>query len=313
MFTDIVGYTALMGSDEDKAFEILRKNREIHTKFIKQFNGTLSKEMGDGMLAQFESAADSVSCAIEIQKQVLKELEAKVRIGIHQGDITVENNDVFGDGVNIASRIQSIADPGGIYISEALQKSIRAKSDITTKFLSEVHLKNVDYQVKIYAVQGGDLPIPTPAKIKSLTKKTLKSRIFGSAISYIIFIILLLSIGWIIRSSLFQDKPTLLILTPENYTGIDTIPHLIYGIHRSLISEVGKLGALNVISPYTSRAYKDSGKTLKEIAKENKANYIAQPALSCIGDNVCLNFIMTKIGLGISTKRKDKSSLCIIK
>jgi len=295
-FTDIVGYTALMGSDEDKAFEILRKNREIHIKFIEKFNGTLIKEMGDGMLAQFDSAADSVHCAIDIQKQASKVLDAKVRIGIHLGDITVENHDVFGDGVNIASRLQSIADPGGIYISEALQKSIRAKSSIQTKYLGELNLKNVDFQFRTYAVQGDGLPVPTSAKIKSLRKISLKDRIFGSAISYIIFIILLLSIGWIIQSSLFQDKPTLLILTPENHTGIDTIPYIITGIHRSLIEEVGKIGEMNIISPYTSRTYNNSGKSLKEMAKETKASYIAQPALSCIGENVCLNFIMTKIG-----------------
>ena len=93
MFTDIVGYTALMGSDEDSAFQVLRKNREIHSKFIEHFNGTLIKEIGDGMLSQFDSVADSVYCAIEIQKQASKELDAKVRIGIHLGDITEENNE----------------------------------------------------------------------------------------------------------------------------------------------------------------------------------------------------------------------------
>ena len=76
--------------------------------------------MGDGTLAQFRSATDSVQCAIEIQREARKELDAQIRIGVHLGDVTFENNDVFGDGVNIASRLQSIADPGGIYISESI-------------------------------------------------------------------------------------------------------------------------------------------------------------------------------------------------
>lgn len=98
LFTDIVGYTALMGSDEDRVFEILRKNREIHSKFIEQFNGTMIKEMGDGMLISFDLASDSVRCAIEIQK-VCKSQEIPL---------------------NIASRIQDAAGAGCIMVSEAV-------------------------------------------------------------------------------------------------------------------------------------------------------------------------------------------------
>ena len=99
MFTDIVGYTALMGSDEDKAFEVLEKSRDIHIKSINQFNGKLIKEMGDGMLAQFDSAIDSVLCAIEIQKQAGQQIKEKIRIGLHLGDITYDHEDIFGDGI----------------------------------------------------------------------------------------------------------------------------------------------------------------------------------------------------------------------
>jgi adenylate cyclase len=102
MFTDIVGYTALMGSDEDRAFELLHKNRKIHTTLIEQHDGTLIKEMGDGMLISFDQASEAVQCAIDIQQRARKELTAKIRIGIHLGDITFEGEDVFGDGVNIA-------------------------------------------------------------------------------------------------------------------------------------------------------------------------------------------------------------------
>ncbi len=89
MFTDIVGYTALMGSDEDKAFEVLRKNQDIHNKLIGQFNGTLIKEMGDGMLISFPLASDAVRCAIEIQK-VCKEQDIPLKIGIHEGEMVFE-------------------------------------------------------------------------------------------------------------------------------------------------------------------------------------------------------------------------------
>jgi len=108
VFTDIVGYTAQMGSDEDCAFEVLRKNREIHTILIEQFKGTLIKEMGDGMLLSFDLASNAVRCAIVIQK-ACKSHDISLKIGIHEGEMVFEGNDVLGDGVNIASRIQEVS------------------------------------------------------------------------------------------------------------------------------------------------------------------------------------------------------------
>ena len=105
MFTDIVGYTSLMGKDEDKAFKILRKNREIHRPIIKKYRGELLKEMGDGILASFHTSSDAVRCAGEIQHAAKKE-ELALRIGIHEGEVVFEGRDVLGDGVNVASRLE---------------------------------------------------------------------------------------------------------------------------------------------------------------------------------------------------------------
>ena len=126
MFTDIVGYTALMGSDEDHAFEVLKKNKEIHTKFIDKSQGTLIKEMGDGMLISFDLASEDVRCAIEIQK-ASKEQNIPLKIGIHEGEIVFEGNDVLGDGVNIASRIQDDTESGCIMISVSVYRDIKNK------------------------------------------------------------------------------------------------------------------------------------------------------------------------------------------
>ena len=126
MFTDIVGYTALIGSDEDRAFETLRKNREIHSKLIKEFNGTLIKEMGDGMLISFSLASEAVRCAMEIQK-ACKQQDIPLKIGIHKGEMVFEGNDVLGDGVNIASRIQDDTESGCIMISVSVYRDIKNK------------------------------------------------------------------------------------------------------------------------------------------------------------------------------------------
>ena len=122
MFTDIVGYTALMGEDEVKAFELLRKNRKIQQPIIERYNGNWIKELGDGVLASFQTVTDAVLCAGSIQYACDALPDLKLRIGIHLGDVVFENNDVFGDGVNIASRLQALAPVGGIWVSESVHK-----------------------------------------------------------------------------------------------------------------------------------------------------------------------------------------------
>jgi len=152
MFTDIVGYTALMGEDEQNAFKILIKNRQIQQPLLKKFNGRLIKEIGDGILASFATATDAVYCAICIQQKCKNIPNLKLRIGIHLGEVVFENNDVFGDGVNIASRIQAVAPVGGIWVSEPVYKNILNKKSITSEFVGEKILKNVRDGVRIYEI-----------------------------------------------------------------------------------------------------------------------------------------------------------------
>ena len=161
MFTDIVGYTALMGEDEKKAFELLRKNRNLQQPLVKQFNGTWIKEIGDGVLASFSTVTDAVLCATEIQKACIVIGDLKLRIGIHLGEVVFENDDVFGDGVNIASRLEALAPISGIWISESVHRNVSNKKEINTRFVREEMLKNVKEPVRIYEVvmnEGLDLP-----------------------------------------------------------------------------------------------------------------------------------------------------------
>jgi len=162
MFTDIVGYTALMGDDEKMAFELLRKNRLLQKPLIEKFNGRWIKELGDGILASFQTGTDAVGCAKQIQKACLDMADLKLRIGIHLGEVVFEENDVFGDGVNIASRLQVLAPIGGIYISEAVFRNIENQKDIETEFVKEEVLKNVRHPINIY-----QLKIQTPSRVNS--------------------------------------------------------------------------------------------------------------------------------------------------
>lgn len=152
MFTDIVGYSTLMSKDELSAMQVLALNRKIQYKALERFNGRFIKELGDGTLSIFQSSWDAVRCAAMIQSGMHSDPTFDLRIGIHIGDIVVADNDVFGDGVNIAARIQSVAEPGGIWISERVFEDIKNKPGMKAAFIGERALKNIDQPVRIYVV-----------------------------------------------------------------------------------------------------------------------------------------------------------------
>jgi len=154
MFTDIVGYTALMGKDEQRAFALLRKNRDIQKPIIEEFGGQWIKELGDGVMASFPTVSNAVYAAIKIQQTCLISNEFLLRIGIHQGEVVFENGDVFGDAVNIASRLQTLAPPAGIFVSESVHRNISNKNDIRSEFIRIENLKNVKDPVPVYKIDS---------------------------------------------------------------------------------------------------------------------------------------------------------------
>ncbi len=164
MFTDIVGYSALMSQDENKALKVLRKNRQYLKPLVLEYNGEWLKEMGDGTLSCFLSSVDAINCAIAIQTSLKDEPDLTLRIGLHTGDVVIDGGDIFGDGVNVASRIEPLTAPGGICFSEQLYDSIRNRPEISAVCLGDMNLKNVGRSIKIYALTVADLPYILPEK-----------------------------------------------------------------------------------------------------------------------------------------------------
>lgn len=130
MFSDVCGYTAIMGRDEHKAIEVLAEHRHLLRGLIPKFTGKKLNEAGDGVLMSFQSAVDAVNCAREIQARRVEDPDLRVRIGIHIGDAVFAEGGAFGDGVNVASRIHALAAPGGICISERVYDEIRPDESI---------------------------------------------------------------------------------------------------------------------------------------------------------------------------------------
>jgi len=290
MFSDIVGYTSLMGSDERKAFDFIRKNRRIHWRLIKKYKGRLLKEMGDGMLASFSSNMDAIKCALSIQKAA-KELDIPLRIGIHQGDVIFEKNDVLGDGVNIASRIQGIADTHGVIISEAVFRDLKNKDGLQIVSMGEQELKGVESPIGAFRIASTDANF---LEYKIDTGELIRPLGFGrtSIIIGILFISLIAFLGvyyipGIINPQSDQDK-SILVLPFDNYIGTDTLEYFVAGMHSALIGDIGKISSLQVKSKTTANAYKDIEKSIPEIAAELGVNIIIEGSVVCLGDSVCL-------------------------
>ncbi|MBI5202489.1 MAG: adenylate/guanylate cyclase domain-containing protein, partial [Elusimicrobia bacterium] len=174
VFSDIVSYSKMMGEDEGNAMRVLQEHNELLVPMIQKARGRILKFMGDGIMSAFDSASDAVLCGVEIQKAVAERNKALpqknhflLRIGIHIGDVTEKNGDIFGDGVNIAARIQPLADPGGICISQTVYDIVRARREIRMVSLGPRELKNIKEAVHIYKVDVGDGLAASPAKAAS--------------------------------------------------------------------------------------------------------------------------------------------------
>src|SRR6185369_4310708 len=161
---DVVGYSRLMGLDETGTLNRLKAmRRELVDPQIAAHAGRMVKLMGDGALVEFASAVDAVTCAIEIQKQVREhntpipeDQRIEFRIGINVGDIIVEGDDIYGDGVNVAARIQALADPGGIYVSRAAADQVRDKVPIKIETRGEQSVKNIARPVEVFCIVAED-------------------------------------------------------------------------------------------------------------------------------------------------------------
>jgi class 3 adenylate cyclase/TolB-like protein len=288
MFTDIVGYTALMGKDVEMGLDLIRQNRQIHKPLIEHYGGRWLKEMGDGTLASFNTAIDAVNCAVEIQKRARLELSAKIRVGIHLGDVVFENSDVFGDGVNIASRIQSIADPGGIYISESIYEAIRARSEIEAVFFGDLRLKNVDHLIKTYYLKAEGLPTPSIHKLKSLRKRSVKQtkkRLLTGIMAFLIIILTAFS-WWYAGKSGDSSIKAIGVLPVENLSQNLDEEWLQAGIHHELIDALNKIQEIRVISRTSMMKYLNSNLTIPEIARELNVDGIVEASFSKKDTNV---------------------------
>ncbi len=281
MFTDIVGYTAIMGDSEDKALQLLHKNQKLQKNLIRKYGGRYLKDIGDGVLACFNSASDAVFCALAIQNVTKDDSNLKLRIGIHLGDVIFKKKDVLGDGVNITSRIADITPPSEIYVSDTVFKSIKNLEGIVTKLIKEESLKNVDEPVKIYKVKTNRTD-STESDIFYDPQEDFKSK--ANKITMFQFISLILILGAILVFYIVfnQEKtdPKINEAVPANIEkSVAVLPfsdmspnkdqeYFSDGMMEEILTHLYKIGDLKVTSRFSSMTYKKVDLTIPEIGKE---------------------------------------------
>ena len=282
VFTDIVGFTKLSAENEPAALSLLEKQRELLKPIVEEHGGSWLKEIGDGLLLLFDTTKDAVHCSIEIQN-IAKQVEyLNLRIGIHQGEVQFQGNDVVGDDVNIAARIEPFAAEGGIAISDRVNASLARDPDFETKFLGKPKLKGVGQDVKVYCITSHGLPETDMSKVSAKLEPegfqwNVKNTI-GIAASMIGLFMLInfmfLRIGYADK----DETPSIAILPFEN-KGAEADEFYAYGISSDLIADVTSAGLIRVAS--LSDVEKLDYKNIKnsELAKDLFVRYVAKGTL----------------------------------
>ena len=274
MFIDMVGYTAMMQEDEKKTQKLLLHQRGIIVPVVENYGGEVLRFIGDGTLCTFESAIKAVNAAVEVQRTLLED-EIKLRIGIHIGDIVSEDDDIYGDGVNVTSRLEPIAPPGGICVSETVYDNIKNQPGINCVSMGRRSLKNVKRPMEVYALTGEGLSSPG---VKSIYfNRPAFKRALRSAIA--ITVLVVLYILFVTRGEpLYGDVATVGVLYLKNLGHADD-EYLSYGITEDLIIDLAKAGMIRVPPLNDVLKYKDSKLSLTEIANNLRVRYILTGSL----------------------------------
>jgi adenylate cyclase len=254
---DVVGYSRLMEQDEAGTLAALKERRKgILEPLVEQHQGRIVKVMGDGVLVEFASAVNAVGCAVELQKrmaaanaEVLEERQILLRIGINLGDVIVEHGDLYGDGVNVATRLEGLAEPGGIYLSGALRDQVERHLAVALDDLGEQRLKNIARPVQVYRVSATVAPTSvSPAAIESP-----------------------LSIA---------------VLPFDNMSGTPEQGYIGDGIAENIITDLSRFRDLTVIARNSSFAYKGRSSRVQDIRRELGVDYILEGSVQRAGERI---------------------------
>ncbi|HEV2335101.1 MAG TPA: adenylate/guanylate cyclase domain-containing protein, partial [Stellaceae bacterium] len=248
---DVVGYSRLMGNDEEGTLAALKAiRRELIDPRITEHRGRIVKTTGDGLLVEFASVVDAVRCAVDVQREmgernvdVPAETRFELRIGINLGDIIIDGDDIFGDGVNVAARLETLAEPGGICVSRVVRDQVRDKLAFAFEDIGEQQVKNIARPVRAHRIRINAAPAAPPAATSTLT---------------------------------LPDKPSIAVLPFQNMSGDAEQEYFSDGLTEDLITALTHWRTFPVIARNSCFAYKGKAVGIKQVARELGAGYVLE-------------------------------------
>lgn len=269
---DVVGYSRLMAADEGGTLAALTtRRRELIDPTIATHGGRIVKLMGDGALVEFASVVDAVECAVAIQR-AMREINADgsedrsivFRIGINLGDVIIEGDDIYGDGVNLAARLEGIADPGGVAISEDAWRQVRGKVDLKFVDLGEQSLKNIEGAVRVYRVEFVEANATPKMPVLPL-----------------------------------PDKPSIAVLPFQNMSGDNDQDYFCDGMVEDIITGLSRIKWLFVIARNSSFVYKGQAVNVKQVGRALGVRYVLEGSVRKAGNRVRLTAQLIEAGTGV--------------
>jgi len=289
MFSDIAGYTAIMGRDEESAMRALDAHRGTLRSILPKFDGRLVGEIGDGTLTSFHSAIDAVNCARQVQALAERDPELKLRIGIHLGDVVFTNNTVIGDGVNVASRIHALAPPGGICISAGVYDEIRNKPGMKARDLGEKKLKNVSRPVRVFALAVepaiADSAQTSAGKHWAAIAAAGAGALAVAALIY--FVAMRKPAAPVTTTSATHLIRSIAVLPLDNYSGDPNQEYFAEGMTDELTTDLASISQLRVISRGSTMRFRGENRPpTPEIAKLLNVDAVVEGSVMRAGDKV---------------------------
>jgi adenylate cyclase len=264
---DVAGYSRLMGADEEGTHERLQAHlRELVNPKIAEHRGRIVKNTGDGMLAEFASVVDAVRCAVEVQRAMADrnaatppEKRIEFRVGINLGDVIAEGEDIFGDGVNVAARLEALAEPGGICVSRVVRDQVRDRVSFAFEDLGEQQVKNIARPVRVYALHPGALANPTATRAPPATS---------------------------ISQPLVAPRLSIVVLPFANLSNDPEQGYFCDGITEDLTTDLSRIADMFVISRNTAFTYQGKRVDTKQVGRELGVRYVLEGSVRRSGNRV---------------------------
>ncbi|MCP5083169.1 MAG: guanylyl cyclase [Alphaproteobacteria bacterium] len=307
---DVVGYSRLMGDDEASTLAELQRHRnEIFEPKAAQHHGRTVKLMGDGTLMEFASVVDAVTFAVDLQT-IMRERNQGIpenrqivyRMGINLGDIVHQDDDIYGDGVNVTARLEALAEPGGICISRSARDQVRDKLSLNLDDQGEIEVKNIARPVRVFRVLIDDKAAALATPVAVLAKQSKPNRKVYYAAALAACLLLAVGLAWRHPSKpqfepadkaqmalTLPDKPSIAVLPFDNLGDDKKQAYFADGMTDDLITDLSKLSGLFVISRNSTFAYKGKSVKVRQVAEELGVRYVLEGSVRRIGDQVRIN------------------------